>query len=91
MFTVIVNLTVEPDRVEEFLEASTPTLWPRLRDEPGCLRFDVHRSTEQTRTASSSTRSTSTAEAFYIAAPAGTALRGVAGGRRRAVSRRVAT
>ena len=47
MFTVIVNLTVRPDRVEEFLDGIHANALASLRDEPGCLRFDVHRITEQ--------------------------------------------
>ena len=47
MFTVIVNLTVRPDRVEEFLDGIHANALASVRDEPGCLRFDVHRSTEQ--------------------------------------------
>ena len=47
MFTVIVNLTVHPDRVEEFLDGIRANSRASLRDEPGCLRFDVHRSTEE--------------------------------------------
>ena len=44
MFTVIVNLQVRPERVEEFLEAIHTNARASLADEPGCLRFDVHRS-----------------------------------------------
>ena len=47
MFTVIVNLTVRPNRVEEFLDGIHANALASVRDEPGCLRFDVHRSTEQ--------------------------------------------
>jgi autoinducer 2-degrading protein len=47
MFTVIVNLTVRPDRVDEFLDGIRANALATLRGEPGCLRFDVHRSTEQ--------------------------------------------
>ena len=47
MFTVIVNLTVRPDRVEEFLDGVHANALASVRDEPGCLRFDVHRSTDQ--------------------------------------------
>jgi autoinducer 2-degrading protein len=46
MFTVIVNLTVRPDRVEEFLDGIHANALASVRNEPGCLRFDVHRSTE---------------------------------------------
>jgi len=43
MHTVIVNLQVKPDMVEAFLEAIGETSRASRRDEPGCLRFDVHR------------------------------------------------
>lgn len=43
MFTVIVDLTVRPDRLEEFLDGIRGNARATLRDEPGCLRFDVHR------------------------------------------------
>ena len=57
MFTVIVDLTVRPDRVDDFLEAIHTNARASLSDEPGCLRFDVHRS-GKTQTDSCSTRST---------------------------------
>jgi autoinducer 2-degrading protein len=44
MFTVLVTLTVRPDTVEEFLAGIRANAHASLRDEPGCLRFDVHRS-----------------------------------------------
>jgi (4S)-4-hydroxy-5-phosphonooxypentane-2,3-dione isomerase len=43
MHTVIVNLQVKPDMVEAFLEAMAENSRASRRDEPGCLRFDVHR------------------------------------------------
>jgi autoinducer 2-degrading protein len=43
MFTVLVHLTVHPDRIAEFLEGIHTNSRASLRDEPGCLRFDVHR------------------------------------------------
>jgi autoinducer 2-degrading protein len=44
LFTVIVNLDVLPERVEEFLAGIQTNARSSIRDEPGCLRFDVHRS-----------------------------------------------
>lgn len=44
MFTVIVSLQVRPDRIDEFLEGLHQNARATLADEPGCLRFDVHRS-----------------------------------------------
>jgi autoinducer 2-degrading protein len=46
MFTVIVTLDVIPDRVDEFLTGLHRNARATLADEPGCLRFDVHRSTD---------------------------------------------
>jgi len=47
MFTVFVDLTVREDLVEEFVTGIGVNAAASLRDEPGCLRFDVHRSTER--------------------------------------------
>jgi (4S)-4-hydroxy-5-phosphonooxypentane-2,3-dione isomerase len=43
VFTVFVTVDVHPDRVEKFLRAITTNAEASLRDEPGCLAFDVHR------------------------------------------------
>ncbi|MGY0390702.1 putative quinol monooxygenase [Nocardioides sp. WG-D5] len=43
MFTILVDLTVRPDRIEEFLDGIRENSRASLHDEPGCLRFDVHR------------------------------------------------
>ncbi len=43
MFCVIVSLRIRPDRVEQFLEVMGENSRASRRDEPGCLRFDVHR------------------------------------------------
>jgi (4S)-4-hydroxy-5-phosphonooxypentane-2,3-dione isomerase len=42
MYTVIVNLQVKPDMIERFSEAMGENSRASRRDEPGCLRFDVH-------------------------------------------------
>lgn len=47
MLTVIVSLQVRPDKVDEFLDAIHENAVATLNDEPGCLRFDVHCSTEE--------------------------------------------
>ena len=44
MFTVFVTLQVLPEQVGMFLDAIQTNARSSLRDEPGCLRFDVHRS-----------------------------------------------
>nr|MDT0659756.1 putative quinol monooxygenase [Micromonospora sp. DSM 115978] len=43
MFTVVVTLDVQPDQVDAFLTAIADNARATLREEPGCLRFDVHR------------------------------------------------
>jgi autoinducer 2-degrading protein len=46
MFVVIVNLTVRPNRLDEFVEGIGVNARASLRDEPGCVRFDVLRDAE---------------------------------------------
>ena len=46
MLTVMVDLLVRPDRLGDFLSAIESNAAASVRDEPGCLRFDVHRSLE---------------------------------------------
>ena len=41
--TVIVSLRVKPGMVDRFLEVMGENSRASRRDEPGCLRFDVHR------------------------------------------------
>jgi autoinducer 2-degrading protein len=43
MYTVIVSLQVKPEMVDRFVEAVLENSRASRRDEPGCLRFDVHR------------------------------------------------
>lgn len=43
MFTVIVILDVIPERETEFLEGLHRNARATLANEPGCLRFDIHR------------------------------------------------
>jgi autoinducer 2-degrading protein len=45
MYTVWVQLDVQPDRLDHFIDAIHLNARASLRDEPGCLRFDVHRDT----------------------------------------------
>lgn len=42
MFTVLGALAVRRERLDEFVEGIRATAQASLRDEPGCLRFDVH-------------------------------------------------
>lgn len=42
MYAVIVNLQVRPELREEFLAGVRVNALASVRDEPGCLRFDVH-------------------------------------------------
>lgn len=46
MYTVIVTLDVIPEHLDDFLAAIRANAHATLREEPGCLRFDVHRSAE---------------------------------------------
>jgi autoinducer 2-degrading protein len=41
MFSLVVQMEVRPDRREEFLAGMTANAETSVRDEPGCLRFDV--------------------------------------------------
>ena len=41
MFSLIVHLTIDPAGREEFLAAIRANAAASVRDEPGCLRFDV--------------------------------------------------
>ncbi|MFN0071240.1 MAG: putative quinol monooxygenase [Chloroflexota bacterium] len=43
MLTLMVKLTVKPERVDEFLTALEANGRAAVRDEPGCYRFDVSR------------------------------------------------
>jgi (4S)-4-hydroxy-5-phosphonooxypentane-2,3-dione isomerase len=50
MYTLFVTLDVHPGRLDEFVEAIATNAAASLRDEPGCLAFDVHQDIEtQTR------------------------------------------
>src|SRR5215212_10668745 len=41
MFSLVVQMLVRPDRREEFLAGMAANAEASVRDEPGCLRFDV--------------------------------------------------
>src|SRR3712207_958908 len=41
MFSLMVQIEVDPERRAEFLAAITENAAVSVRDEPGCLRFDV--------------------------------------------------
>jgi autoinducer 2-degrading protein len=47
MLTVLVKFTVLPGAMDEFLTGLRVNAQTSLRDEPGCLRFDVHRSEDR--------------------------------------------
>lgn len=49
MLTVLVDLTVREDRLDEFLAGIRANARASLQDEPGCLRFDVHRDRDDPR------------------------------------------
>jgi autoinducer 2-degrading protein len=46
MYTVVVNTVIREERLAEFIEGILANAESSLRDEPGCLRFDVHQSLE---------------------------------------------
>jgi autoinducer 2-degrading protein len=46
MYAVVVPLKVKPEMREKFLAAALDDSTCSVRDEPGCLRFDVLRDTE---------------------------------------------
>lgn len=46
MYTVFVRLEVHPESVEEFIAGIRANARATLRDEPGCIRFDVHQELE---------------------------------------------
>ena len=46
MYTLFVTLDVHPDKLDRFVEAIAANAAASLRDEPGCLAFDVHRDIE---------------------------------------------
>jgi (4S)-4-hydroxy-5-phosphonooxypentane-2,3-dione isomerase len=46
MYTLFVTLDVHPDRLDDFVDAITTNAAASLRDEPGCLTFDVHQDIE---------------------------------------------
>jgi quinol monooxygenase YgiN len=41
MFSLVVQIEVRPGRREEFLVGMTANAEASVRDEPGCLRFDI--------------------------------------------------
>ena len=42
MYTLFVTLDVHAETIDEFVDAITTNAAASLRDEPGCLTFDVH-------------------------------------------------
>ena len=47
MYTLIVSLQVRPEKRDRFLAAITENAAASVRDEPGCLRFDVMEHAQQ--------------------------------------------
>ncbi|CCG04236.1 putative quinol monooxygenase [Blastococcus saxobsidens] len=41
MFSLVVQMEVQPERRDEFLAGMAANAEASVRDEPGCLRFDV--------------------------------------------------
>lgn len=46
MYTLFVTLDVHADKVDVFVDAISVNAAASLRDEPGCLIFDVHQDVE---------------------------------------------
>ena len=46
MHTLFVTVDVRSDKVDAFIAAATVNATASLRDEPGCLAFDIHRDNE---------------------------------------------
>ena len=50
MYALFVTIKIKPGFAEQFKEASLGDAQGSVRDEPGCLRFDMHQSTEDPNT-----------------------------------------
>ncbi len=46
MFSIFVTITVQPDRVDDFIQACYGDAQGATRDEPGCFRFDLNQDPE---------------------------------------------
>ena len=46
MYAIFVTITIKPEHVEAFKEASVGDAQGSTRDEPGCFRFDMHQDPE---------------------------------------------
>jgi (4S)-4-hydroxy-5-phosphonooxypentane-2,3-dione isomerase len=46
MFSLFVTLDVHPDKLDDFVAAIEANATASLRDEPGCLVFDVHQAVD---------------------------------------------
>ena len=46
MYSIFVTINVKPEHVEAFKAASVGDAEGSTRDEPGCLRFDMHQDAE---------------------------------------------
>ena len=42
MFSIFVTINIDPEKVEEFKEASLGDATGSVRDEQNCFRFDIH-------------------------------------------------
>jgi autoinducer 2-degrading protein len=42
MYSIIATINIDPERIEEFKEASFSDATGSVRDEPQCFRFDIH-------------------------------------------------
>ena len=46
MFSIFVTIDIQPDKVNEFIEASHGDAQGACRDEPDCFRFELHQDPE---------------------------------------------
>ncbi|MCH2129308.1 MAG: antibiotic biosynthesis monooxygenase [Pirellulaceae bacterium] len=46
MFSIFVTISVQEDKVDDFIQASHGDAQGATRDEPGCFRFDLHQDPE---------------------------------------------
>ena len=46
MYSIFVTINIRPEHIDAFVEASVGDAQGSTRDEPGCLRFDMHQDAE---------------------------------------------
>ena len=46
MFSIFVTINIQPDRIDDFIQATHGDAQGSTRDEPECFRFDLHQDSE---------------------------------------------